>query len=715
MSYRYGIKLKIKLITIVVMLFVMGAAPCFAENSLHNYAFSGGDGTSKKPFLISNTEDLLNLSEAFTKDTGIRNSNFKLTSDIDLGEKIWMPIGAGFNRFSGVFDGNGKSITIRNMADVKLLGLFGQSDRQSIIKNLTVKGFINKQFNSDGEFNFGLIAARAEGIIENCTTEGNILLTINAIEDISIGGAIGFGSGAFNSIKNGASVKLISTGKNHKHLGGIVGSSRDNTAPLSQVTNTGSIIGNIDGRIVAGGIAGWTGMGSDIYNALNQGDITILVKNLSDERVAAAGIAGEIRDAFIDKALNTGKIISSYTGASNKEEVIAGGIAGISENSKILNAGNEGAVMATGSKILYAAGIVGNVGRQGSIANSYTKGNISGTSDKKNSELYIHGLTGGITTATNFYSGGTVRLKAGNLKEIDGETFTNIRPGESPNTFNYGYWPSGTLPFPLLQKPHPTTSAFNMSNGKLLKIVTIGSSQYDDITDALNAWISTQREDYLKWKGKGTPGFDWVFGYKVPEIIIYKNSVEGKWLNTSDWAYEYMVKADSLGIIPEALLDEDMTKGITRLEFSALAVKLYEYLSEKEVLTNYNSPFKDVDNEYATKAYDLGIVAGVGDGLFTPKAILTREQASTMLTRVYQRVYDKPLETHGFPIFADDELISPWAKESVYFMAENNIINGLGNNTFGPSYKAGESESYGRATREQAIKMAVAMIDKFKR
>ena len=65
-----------------------------------------------------------------------------------------------------------------------------------------------------------------------------------------------------------------------------------------------------------------------------------------------------------------------------------------------------------------------------------------------------------------------------------------------------------------------------------------------------------------------------------------------------------------------------------------------------------------------------------------------------MLTRVFKRVtlpgwtlatdsqftlpYEKPAA------FADDKDISDWAKDSVYFMAANGIINGVGNNKFAP-------------------------------
>lgn len=727
MGYGFRNELKKILIGIIVVaLAIGGSLPSFADDEPELHAFSGGEGTEKSPYLIAGLDDLTALSDAFLGDNNIRDAYFKLTADIDLGETVWNPIGNRTISFSGVFDGNGKRITIKNMEDGNILGLFGMADSRSTIRNLIVRGEINKKINSKEEVYFGLVAGWAEGIIENCITEGSVALTVETPEEFCFGGVIGFGRGSFSYIQNNASLNLIKSGYGYTSLGGIAGSMRGQVTPLTNITNTGTIDANADGRILTGGIIGEYGFGPNIYNALNQGNVSVLVKKIDSLIVATGGITGEIRESGMDRTLNKGKVKVSYIGSSSTGEIIAGGITGIGEYCRIYNAGNEGSVEASENKVLYAAGIAGGVGKQVSIANAYNKGNIYGISSDKNAELYVEGSTGGVTVVDNFYNSGSVRMKAGNMREVDGEAFTNIRPGENTKTFNYSYWASGILPFPLTRKEQATTSSFNADNGKLSRNINIGGKQYNNITDALNAWIGTQKNEYLNWSGNNTPSFDVSFGYSIPEYMTYRNQREGKWLNTSDWAYEWMDKADKLGIIPEILINADMTKGITRREFSALAVELYEKLSGKAAMADGNSPFSDTQDLFAIKAYRLGIVSGVGNGLFVPDAILTREQASVMLTRVYKAVYwegwtfeeDETYTNHSLDIdgaakFGDDNLISSWAKESVYFMAKNNIINGIGSNMFGPSYKSGEKESYGRASREQAFKIAVAMIEKF--
>ena len=65
---------------------------------------------------------------------------FMITTNLDLGEGLWVPIGNGKNRvFKGIVDGCGN--TILNLiikGDYNYRGLFGHTGEGCIIKNLTV-------------------------------------------------------------------------------------------------------------------------------------------------------------------------------------------------------------------------------------------------------------------------------------------------------------------------------------------------------------------------------------------------------------------------------------------------------------------------------------------------------------------------------------------------------------------------------------------------
>ena len=62
-------------------------------------------------------------------------------------------------------------------------------------------------------------------------------------------------------------------------------------------------------------------------------------------------------------------------------------------------------------------------------------------------------------------------------------------------------------------------------------------------------------------------------------------------------------------------------------------------------------------------------------------------------------------------IYLDTDSESLPAKDSVYFMVANNIINGVGNNKFAPQNTTSEEEAtgYANATREQALIIATRM------
>ena len=189
----------------------------------------------------------------------------------------------------------------------------------------------------------------------------------------------------------------------------------------------------------------------------------------------------------------------------------------------------------------------------------------------------------------------------------------------------------------------------------------------------------------------------------------------------SEWANEGLAKAEELGLIPDCLEGQDLTSPITRAEFAAVAVKTYEVLSGTPAIPAIATPFTDSKDVEVLKAYNLGVVAGTSATTFAPDALLNREQAATMLTRVFQRVTipgwpenNPPLEYTKPAPFVDDADISNWAKDSVYFMAANGIIAGVGNNKFAPKAVTTEQQAqgYAQATREQALLIAVRMVEK---
>ena len=193
----------------------------------------------------------------------------------------------------------------------------------------------------------------------------------------------------------------------------------------------------------------------------------------------------------------------------------------------------------------------------------------------------------------------------------------------------------------------------------------------------------------------------------------------------SEWAVPYVQQAEELGLIPEVLEGADLSKPITRLEFAAVCVKTYEAIAGTAALPAITNPFTDTDYIEVLKAYNLGVTNGTSATTFGPDTLLNREQMSTMLTRVFKRVTMPgwTLTTDGqFTLnyqmpapFADDADISAYARDSVYFMAANGIVGGMGNNIFAPKAVTTQQQAtgYAQATREQALTIAVRMVENF--
>lgn len=190
--------------------------------------------------------------------------------------------------------------------------------------------------------------------------------------------------------------------------------------------------------------------------------------------------------------------------------------------------------------------------------------------------------------------------------------------------------------------------------------------------------------------------------------------------NVSEWAKQEVEEAYSEGLIPEVLVGTDLTQKVNRAEFASVSVALYERLSGNSALTGAN-PFTDIANspcrDDIIKAYNLDITTGTDASTFDPYSSITREQVATMLCRTYKKSEFKdwslehdseyPLNFMGTKLFADDEDISDYAKESVYFMAKWNIINGVDETHFAPKGNILLGDAYGYATREQAVIIAL--------
>ena len=120
---------------------------------------------------------------------------------------------------------------------------------------------------------------------------------------------------------------------------------------------------------------------------------------------------------------------------------------------------------------------------------------------------------------------------------------------------------------------------------------------------------------------------------------------------------------------------------VSREELSKMLCLLGGFLIETADI-----PFTDVNKDswaypYICTAYKNGLIRGVSDTEFAPKAQVTREQAAVMLHRMIE---ESVAGDAGAFRFDDDASIAPWAKNAVYTLRENGIVNGRTQKTFCP-------------------------------
>ena len=151
-----------------------------------------------------------------------------------------------------------------------------------------------------------------------------------------------------------------------------------------------------------------------------------------------------------------------------------------------------------------------------------------------------------------------------------------------------------------------------------------------------------------------------------------------------EWALNLVNQAIADGLMPSALQGRDLRSPITRAQFAALTVRLYEAASGQAIPApeEGSSPFTDTDDPEILKAYSMGFTAGSSDTVFGVQENLTREQAAVMLSAGCQAMGQEL--SSGPDAFSDQALISPWARDSVSAMSQAGIVAGYGDGNFGP-------------------------------
>lgn len=398
-------------------------------------------GTESNPYQITTAKQLQDINNDLS-------GWYVLTADIDLAQVDFAPIGgdAETGSFSGVFDGNGHTISNLNVFAGKYAGLFGCNE--GVIKNVVLK-----DANVYGSRYVGGVVAEntSYGTVSACTVQSGNIRSDGSVSEINIGGICGRNTGHFEGeFMNGAAVTAQSNSTNI-YIGGIIGWNQPSENFMISAINTGNIyssVQNIDLSSCAGGLIGFETSSSytlTIMNSRNIGDVSY---STSSKYTIAGGLVGSCgSNIAVTNSCNSGDISSSSNLSSYYNSYsYAGGLLGTFESGDlsavITNSYNVGEVFSNAEYYSYAGGLLGHSYRilGITITNSYNTGEVYGTGscyaggligadDGRKTSIANSYNTGRIASA--YYNGGLIGFLSNTKTTIEHSYNTGDMPGNS--------------------------------------------------------------------------------------------------------------------------------------------------------------------------------------------------------------------------------------------------------------------------------------------
>ncbi len=239
--------------------------------------YGGGSGTAASPYLIRTAADLKAIRD--DRANWDYYTHYRLMADLDLaGLEPMQPIGTEAQRFIGIFDGNGRTISNLKItaSSGNYIGLFGYAEAE--IYDLKL---VNVEINAPQSTGVGAFAGWSARKFERCSVEGGIVSGRD-----EVGGLSGV---SLSTITQCYTTCRVS---GHDKVGGLVGSHLSDplisqcysTAAVSGSSKVGGLVGSQDGILtdcyalcdiqgenLTGGLVGYGGSHATIWNCYAAG------------------------------------------------------------------------------------------------------------------------------------------------------------------------------------------------------------------------------------------------------------------------------------------------------------------------------------------------------------------------------------------------------------------------------------------------------------
>ncbi len=305
------------------------------------------------------------------------DGNYILMNDIDCSGEDFSPIGSSDTPFTGVFNGNGFSLSNLNLVAVNdytamFAACSGATIKNLIIENATADVLSETNANSYVACIAAYISDQTQ--INNCYVSGN--LTSDATGISYVGGVAAYVDASnISNCSSFVNANGISRENGISEIGGVAGIIIGDSQVLSSSFD-GSVTGNAT-TVNAGGIVGSSKRGTvnnaplpEIINCVNNADLTISITR-GTVSVNLGAIIGDAQNTYIAYCTNNGDITSTATLGA-----YAGGIAAQHARNTIEMSVNHGNISASSTAYDAMSGGIVASATYGYYIDSYNTGDI---------------------------------------------------------------------------------------------------------------------------------------------------------------------------------------------------------------------------------------------------------------------------------------------------------------------------------------------------
>ncbi len=260
--------------------------------------YDGGTGEPNDPYQIATAADLIALGET----PADYSKHFLLTADIDLdpnlpGRKIFVKAVIAPNwqmPFTGVFDGNGCTVSHLTINGGEYLGLFGELGYKAVVNDL---GVVGVNISGSGANVGGLAGYNVSGSVTDCYSTGVVH------GRLSVGGLVGYNDRA--EVTRCYSTSTVSGAE--WYVGGLMGYNGNGTVTHCYSTGTVSGYSSVGGLVgqheyFATAIPAYAGVVSQCYSSGSVSGV---------ERVG--GLVGQNDRGYVSQCYSAGPVSGTST------------------------------------------------------------------------------------------------------------------------------------------------------------------------------------------------------------------------------------------------------------------------------------------------------------------------------------------------------------------------------------------------------------------